>query len=122
MANLTSYYVVEFENDEGTIEPYFYYGPAMDIEEWSSFIANIRKQAIISIKKEKGNLNCATVKFRIDRILRERGFFKNSINVAEIQKSYTDETSPKVNPFTKTRASTFSNASKTRKASCVKVS
>lgn len=82
MSSLSSYFIVEFQSLDGSIDSFFYFGPSMDSSDWSSFILSVRKDAIKSLKKDGSSLSPSSVKFRIDRILKERGFFKRSLNLA----------------------------------------
>lgn len=115
MTKLTSFFVVEYQtSDSEDSEPYFYYGPAMDILEWQEFITHVKKLAIRQLAKEEKNtgtpVNPSTVKFRIDLLLKERGFFKHVINVAEVN---PDSFTTKINTKIKSKSRKISNSNLT---------
>lgn len=79
MSQRTSFFVVKFTDEED----YSYWGPAMDTHEWSSYLDKVRRKAKKEIQKETGGQCSKLIKFRIDRILKQRGFNRHAEVVTE---------------------------------------
>lgn len=112
MTRLTRFFALEFRGTEG-MESYFYDGPGMDLEEFELTVKRVRTAALKELGKE-GEVNEARVKYRMDKLMRERGFVKHEINVAEVN-SYSP-----INISKTTTPSQLNNSLKSRKKAKVK--
>lgn len=85
MVRMSSFFVVEFTDTNEEKEPYFYWGPSMDNEEWNIYINRLWTKAERQLKKEVGDYSLTAFKFRLDKLLKERGFYRHTVNVASMQ-------------------------------------